>query len=955
MTNPHPIIPHDDNDHSTRATNTILNSILHQILYSDSPAPNDTRTNVTKNSQSSLQSYNNFTPSSPTRTRTSTLSNSHVNNVTYEEEGSFTSTIASSKVLQNLAPNVHNLATSVTDARAARSLGHLGLVSLIETALGRSEHRHLHPFYSPPHHHPHHHKIPHRIGGVDAADGVSEFSFQSEMVTAGGRSSDHVMNRDISSSLVLDDEEDLHADTDADADTTTDHEVEGGVDVDVEDMNASNCSSKMFMLKSESNSWNGTEEEGQVEEETDENANDRKEEKETDGVIDLPSLPAANTSTKAISTAPIQMYGSDYARALHLHSRRGGISNNHNNINNSRHRQTSSISSNNSCSTNGRYSPKDTSSTYHAKLPPLRPPKPHHSSSSSKPKVKMSMNQLRTRWNRSTTTSSGSSGSANGVNLDSQGVCMTEAVACGPVTDLIATSSNETLPNGSNYYKVPIGSNSNIVLWMRKEGNWNKALTRPLVTALTMIHPDKQEFVPPGYCVVRRWNPSVTESIQTSHPADFGSSGGQRLYLCYRRSREGNPITDVQFLHPSRGHRVCEQYTVLEKTMFNYSAALFANQSVYLAYRQRLAHIECLRPDPLVYLASHRNAMGYYTIGGGVVSCHTGSVHPLQRGRHPMYSAASVQQRLGSRLAEVPEGVGYVPSTYLHIESSGSLSAYSNISSDASTASIASTYATPNGTFLDHLPLPLNAKLQPYDVAHVQPLIPILTILYTQHGHASFVALKGLVQLLTNTSYFQCDLNTNDKNDYPITLLDISIMSVCEIVLQARESHFALVLDFVQHSMHFTKARLHSRTLGYVARMLIYLLNFEGSVHGNVLDDQTAAPEGLLQRTLKVWKDWVSYIHGDIAKIYDTYVEGHDVKPTSSAWSKESMVRELVEELVEGVAKKADVAWHTQLLLQVCFFKMWIEDFQYLTSIINLVLHFSKFNVAVEVKYSGTI
>ena len=490
---------------------------------------------------------------------------------------------------------------------------------------------------------------------------------------------------------------------------------------------------------------------------------------------------------------------------------------------------------------------------------------------------------------------------------------------------------------------------------MRKESNWNKALTRPLVTSITVIHPDKNEFVPPGYCVVRRINPEITKCVQTTHPADFGTDGG-RLYICYRRSREGNPLTDIQFLHPSKYERIWEHYTVLENSMFNYSAAV--HNGAYICYRQRLAHIECLRPGPLVYLAnSSSTAAGYYTTGGGVVGGNIGTVHPLQRGRHPMFSAASVQQRIGimNRLNEVPVTTGYSPATYdlnsndLNLNarfdsySSVSTSSQQSLTSSRSNTSLSCySYATPNGTFLDRLPLPLDSNMNPYEMNYTQPLVAILTTLYTQHGQSAFLALEGLVKLLTDTDYFNSDLHvhSNDKNDYPITALDISIISVCEVCTQAKVVQFSLVLDFLGEVIRVTKGRLHTRTLGYLARCLIYLIHFEGSVSvsGNrdpidsTNDDDDDADRlqetthtisrgtnNTLQRVLRIFQDWIRCVLSHCKDERKTsQSKGVDVETNNTTeLSNIGMVREIIEELVVNVTQKVDVAWHTQLILQV--------------------------------------
>ncbi|KAI2493686.1 hypothetical protein MHU86_20865 [Fragilaria crotonensis] len=84
---------------------------------------------------------------------------------------------------------------------------------------------------------------------------------------------------------------------------------------------------------------------------------------------------------------------------------------------------------------------------------------------------------------------------------------------------------------------------------VKKEPNWDRAAQRPCVTALTVIFPDRKEFVPPGFCVVSFYD--GTESGRISKlsapvPADLNLGvGSERVYLCYRRSRRATHSLDL--------------------------------------------------------------------------------------------------------------------------------------------------------------------------------------------------------------------------------------------------------------------------------------------------------------------------------------------------------------------------------------------------------------------------
>ena len=162
------------------------------------------------------------------------------------------------------------------------------------------------------------------------------------------------------------------------------------------------------------------------------------------------------------------------------------------------------------------------------------------------------------------------------------------AIATAAITDVMVTSGSEIPPRGF-YRAFPLGddlnsSSKNMVpgtrkkqrqyLNVKKEPNWDRAVQRPCVTAICVIYPDRNEFVPPGFSVVRHYQPkgdgvggskgtrnkskegsaNNAESDSSAPPANInGSSSGERVYLCYRRSREGNPITGLICLRPSKG------------------------------------------------------------------------------------------------------------------------------------------------------------------------------------------------------------------------------------------------------------------------------------------------------------------------------------------------------------------------------------------------------------------
>lgn len=273
----------------------------------------------------------------------------------------------------------------------------------------------------------------------------------------------------------------------------------------------------------------------------------------------------------------------------------------------------------------------------------------HSSASSHKPRLPPSMgvsSKLKAKLSRS---DHDARGIGSTTTLDES----SPSIATAAITDLIVTTGTDIPPRG--YYRAfslelpekNIGPSrkrsKRMYLNAKKEVNWDRAVQRPCVTAICVIYPDRNEFVPPGFSVVRLFGGSTTlkemdSNHESSSPANINpSSSGERVYLCYRRSREGNPITGILCLRPTRGDVIPEGYTVVERTPRNFVADMSAkpcDHPMFLAYRQRLENLECLRPLPLVLAVMHsrsdvagrKEMKAYYCTGGTTVASDVGNL-----------------------------------------------------------------------------------------------------------------------------------------------------------------------------------------------------------------------------------------------------------------------------------------------------------------------------------------
>lgn len=415
-----------------------------------------------------------------------------------------------------------------------------------------------------------------------------------------------------------------------------------------------------------------------------------------------------------------------------------------------------------------------------------------------------------------------------------------------------------------------------LCLNVKKEPSWDKATQRPCVTAICIIFPDRNEFVPPGFCIARLAGSSVA--------ADIGKT--ERIFLCFRRSREGNPITGLVALRPHEGETIPAGYTVIERSPRSHVANLtsrnqgkstmaIAESPLFLAYRQRLATLESLRPLPLVlsvYEQSQDTGKAakmqcYYCTGGSVVAAYVGRFHVLDRTTHGLLSPSSITNRLKmiqeSRRTSREEGEDIDPEqkmSYIRSEEPDFVKQTSSagISPAMLTSSIDSAMLETRMIPLlgednpdligclsafDFIPspsIPYKAKesrREAMDALSTRAalLVPLLTACYTRHGGSALLAVECLSTLLTETSFFDHDISdedvVHDNNGSLLTLLDVSVQSVCDVATTgAEETCFSACIAWVEQAIRRSSGRLNPRSIGFVTRLYYFCFYFGASV-----------------------------------------------------------------------------------------------------------------------------
>jgi len=475
------------------------------------------------------------------------------------------------------------------------------------------------------------------------------------------------------------------------------------------------------------------------------------------------------------------------------------------------------------------------------------------------------------------------------------------SVLTGALLDLVITVGDEVPPRG--YHRVtqtasgqPVpfgpGRRKSLFLAVKKETNWDKAAQRPTVTAVAVIFPDRGEFVPPGFCVVKN-----SAKLPANLNADATDAGAERVYLVFRRSRECNPLTGLVPLVPPE--QVPPGYTVIEKTPRNHVANLNSKGRVpiFLAYRQRLANLEALRPLPLLRAAQPKagadftdeeteseqqtKLMAYYATGGSTVAANVGRFHILDRSTHSLLSPSSVQNRLALiQLSRRRSDSGVLDAGSVDADSTTNTATdHGDDSEHQRTPSMDHPTSTDEHgreeqpqvpiyvlshflkTSLDHPTLESNNGSNFYDFslrhcldamtfiptvqtaiedghqlqlqARCALLTPILTACYTRHGGAALLAVESLNKLL-NDGFYQDDVEL-DQDDHEssrrLTLLDLSLQAVCDVATSsACETYFGHCADFLRTAVQFSQGQLNTRTIGYIVRFYFFVFYFGASV-----------------------------------------------------------------------------------------------------------------------------
>lgn len=144
-----------------------------------------------------------------------------------------------------------------------------------------------------------------------------------------------------------------------------------------------------------------------------------------------------------------------------------------------------------------------------------------------------------------------------------------------PITDVCIIQKGEPVPDG--FYRLSktltnrkadlnYGSGGHQYYLCFKKDTTGEDVP---ITNFVVVFPDHEEFIPPGFFVVRR-------GIQSCNLNSGTEEGAERIYLCYKKDKRGNPITDLQIILPEKGEEVPGSFCVIDRSATDLIADLNA-------------------------------------------------------------------------------------------------------------------------------------------------------------------------------------------------------------------------------------------------------------------------------------------------------------------------------------------------------------------------------------------
>lgn len=156
-----------------------------------------------------------------------------------------------------------------------------------------------------------------------------------------------------------------------------------------------------------------------------------------------------------------------------------------------------------------------------------------------------------------------SGGGASAVESRDYEEVINPKILMAPISEICIVQRGEPVPDG--FYRlsrspgnlkanINSGSGGNHIFLCIKKDLTGEAVP---ITTLCVIFPDKNESVPPGFFCVRRGKHACNLNTGTS---------AERIFLCYKKDKCGNPLVDVQIFFPGKNEECPKGFSLIEKS-----------------------------------------------------------------------------------------------------------------------------------------------------------------------------------------------------------------------------------------------------------------------------------------------------------------------------------------------------------------------------------------------------
>ena len=349
-------------------------------------------------------------------------------------------------------------------------------------------------------------------------------------------------------------------------------------------------------------------------------------------------------------------------------------------------------------------------------------------------------------------------------------------------------------------------------------------------------------------------------------------TSAERIFLCYKKEKAGNPIIDLQVILPGKGEEAPKGFNLLDLSPTGRPANLNSGTgggSIFICYRQRLKRLACLASGgpSVLKSSSSPSSQGVASRGGGDFSKFrstdslssqggstgdTGSIATYGRDSPTFGQPQAQQSPAGNRVRTETEDSRYDASTTS--DPAMDPLEFSSLSPDLRRDRLGlelkeeGSMPSPRGLSIAETVLDMEEEVDSepsvdeltadrdrftqavVDGGQLAPevkrraLHALLSALYLKQSGVADCVTTGLTALLRDTDFYHSDL-THAHQPGTLTLLDVTIEAVCDRVEVCVDAGYDAILEFLQVLIKHSRGRLSPMSLQRVFRALSFLLN----------------------------------------------------------------------------------------------------------------------------------